>query len=168
MLRAKVSIIDIIAGFNIVLDDYFSVGDFVEIDGVQGTISAIGLKSTKIKDFTNDNIIVIGNRNIVKALHISEIVDIDIPAPYEEDTLKMEKIIEGIIKETKAKEKVKEAKYLGINRFDDSAVAYKIRLIVPLDYRFEARRNTLRRIKITFDKENIAIPYKQIDIHNKK
>lgn len=159
---------DIIAGFNIILDDYFSVGDFVEVDGIQGNILEIDLKCTKIKDITNNNILVIGNRNIIKALHISEIVDIEIPIPYEEDTLRVEKIINHIIKETKEKEKVKDVLYLGICNFADSAIVYKIRLVVPLESRFEAKRNTLRRIKLTLDKENICIPYTQIDIHNKK
>ena len=159
---------DIIAGFNIILDDYFSVGDFVEVDGIQGNILEIDLKCTKIKDITNDNILVIGNRNIIKALHISPVVDIEIPLPYEEDTLKMEKIINNIIKETKEKEDVKDVLYLGINRFADSAIIYKIRLIVPIESRFVAKRNTLRRIKLTLDKEKITIPYTQIDIHNKK
>ena len=159
---------DIIAGFNIILDDYFSVGAFVEVDGIQGNILEIDLKCTKIKDITNDNVLVIGNRNILKALHISDIVDIEVPVPYEEDTLKIEKIINKIIKETKEKENVKDVLYLGINRFADSAIVYKIRLIVPLESRFEAKRNTLRRIKLTLDKENISIPYTQIDVHNKK
>ncbi len=159
---------DIIAGFNIILDDYFSVGDFVEVDGIEGYILEIDLKCTKIKDITNDNVLVIGNRNIIKALHISDIVDIEVPLPYEEDYLKMEKLLMNIIKEVKEKEQVKDVIYLGINRFADSAIIYKIRLIVPIEYRFIAKRNTLRLIKVTLDKEKISIPYNQVDVHMKK
>ena len=73
---------DIIMGINIVMNDYFSVGDVLKINNVEGKVIEIGLKFTRMKDINNDNIFVISNRNISESLNLSEQLDIDIPLPY--------------------------------------------------------------------------------------
>ena len=39
---------DIIMGINIIVDDYFAVGDVVKINGVEGKVIEVGLKTTKM------------------------------------------------------------------------------------------------------------------------
>ena len=75
---------DIIMGINIVMNDYFSVGDVLKINNVEGKVIEIGLKFTRMKDINNGNIFVISNRNISEALNLSEQLDIDMPLPPEE------------------------------------------------------------------------------------
>lgn len=158
---------DIIMGFNIIVDNYFSVGDVIKIGEVEGKVIEVGVKSTKLKDVNNDNILVISNRNINESLKISDLNGIDIPLPYEEDTLKIEKIINEIIIKLKENNDIKEVKYLGINEFGDSAIIYKILLICSPDKKLSTKRFALRTIKIMLDKNNITIPYNQLDIHQK-
>ena len=88
---------DIIMGINIVMNDYFSVGDVLKINNVEGKVIEIGLKFTRMKDINNGNIFVISNRNISEALNLSEQFDIDIPLPYEQSATKMEKAIDRMI-----------------------------------------------------------------------
>ena len=88
---------DIIMGINIVMNDYFSVGDVLKINNVEGKVIEIGLKFTRMKDINNGNIFVISNRNISEALNLSEQLDIDIPLPYEEKIDRMEAIIDKMI-----------------------------------------------------------------------
>lgn len=159
---------DIIAGFNIIIDGYFNVGDVIKIDDVEGKILEIRMKVTKLKDINNENFYTVANKNIVKALKISEQLDIDIPIPYEEDTLKIEGLIDQIMQEVKKNKNVKDIVYKGINQFGDSAVYYKIRLWAKPELKPQVKRDTLRIIKITLDENNIRIPYKQIDIHQGK
>ena len=54
---------DLIAGLFIILDDQYNVGDIVEIDGFRGTVSSVGLKSTKVRNYLGD-VRVYANRNI--------------------------------------------------------------------------------------------------------
>ena len=44
---------DVLAGFSIIMEDQFDIGDLVEINGFTGTIIDLGLKSTKIKRYEN-------------------------------------------------------------------------------------------------------------------
>lgn len=158
---------DIIAGFNIILDSYFSVGDVIEIDDIQGKVLDIEIKTTKIKDINNGNILVIANRNIVKALTLSDQLDIDIPLPYEERLDKMEVIIDDIVLQLKSKEKLKDIKYVGTNEFGNSAFYYKLRLWCSPEDKPQMKRDALKIIKSTLDEKGISIPYTQIDIHTR-
>lgn len=158
---------DIIAGFNIIIDNYFSVGDVIKLDGIEGKVLEIKLKVTKIKDIDNQNIYVVANRNIIKSLNISNIFDIDIPIPYEEKISKVEEIIDEMCNEISKVKDVKDIKYMGINEYGDSAIFYKIRIWCIPEFKNQIRRESLRLIKSSLDKNKISIPYTQIDIHSK-
>ena len=159
---------DIIMGFNIVIDNYFSVGDVLKIGDIEGKVISFGLKSTKLKDIYTQNFYVIANRNIDKALNISKQMDIDIPIPYEEKVERIEEIIENILEQVRQINGIIEATYKGVNEFADSAIYYKIRMFCEPELKPQLKRDINRIIKVELDRNNIAIPYKQIDIHTKK
>ena len=48
---------DVITGFFIILEDQFSVGDYVKINASEGTVMEIGLRTTKIKGTTGEQFI---------------------------------------------------------------------------------------------------------------
>src|SRR5699024_2950848 len=45
---------DVITGFFILFEDQYAVGDFIEIEGITGTVEEIGLRITKIRGFKGD------------------------------------------------------------------------------------------------------------------
>lgn len=60
---------DIINGFFIIFEDQYSVGDLVEIDGIEGIVEDVGLRVTKVRDFgkilhiiPNSNISIVSNK----------------------------------------------------------------------------------------------------------
>ena len=146
---------DIIMGFNIIIDSF------------EGKVVELGVKSTKLKDVNTENVLVIANRNIVKALRLSEQLIIDIPIPYEEKTDKIETIIDKIVLQIKENKEIRDAKYLGINEFADSAVIYRVMIWCQPEQKLPLKRYALRIVKTTLDENNITIPYTQIDIHQK-
>ncbi|MBP3841709.1 MAG: mechanosensitive ion channel family protein [Bacilli bacterium] len=158
---------DIIMGFNIIVDEYFSVGDILKIGDVEGKVVVLGFKSTKLLDINTGNTYTISNRNISDALIISKDIFIDIPLPYELKLARVEKVIGNIINQIKELEDVEDAMYLGPALFDSSAINYKIKVVAKSSIKNQTKRNALRLIKLELDKNNIDIPYTQIDIHNK-
>lgn len=159
---------DIIMGVNVLVDDYFSLGDIVKLDDIEGKVVEIGIKNIKIRDIYTDNLFVISNRNISKAIVIADRFDIDIPLPYEENALEMEKILKEIIDTVKINEKIKEIKYVGINEFADSAIYYKLRVWSSAETKPQIKRDILKVIKLKLDEHKVDIPYTQIDVHTKK
>lgn len=70
-LGAKDLAADILAGLSIVFERAFQVGDIVEINGKQGTVQEIGMRSTKLIVPVN-NVLVISNHEIRDILNLTQ------------------------------------------------------------------------------------------------
>ncbi len=158
---------DIIMGINIIVDSYFSVGDVIKIGDIEGKVLQVGIKTTKMQDVNNGNLLAIANRNISQALTLSTQLDIDVPLPYEEPIDKIEEAIETIVNIISKLDSVRKVEYKGVNEFGDSAIYYKIRISCKPELKPQTKRDANRIIKLELDKRKIEIPYTQIDIHTK-
>ena len=159
---------DIIRGISILSDNYFSVGDIVKYDTIAlGKVTALGLKTTKIQDIATNNILSVANRNIEKIEVVSEDIYINIPLPYELKVEKAESVITGIIEDIKKNDKVKDASYLGINNMSESSIDYLINVKCNPGEKLQVRRDSIRCILIELEKNDISVPYNQLDIHTK-
>lgn len=158
---------DIIRGLDILSDKYFVVGDIVKYNGIEGKVLMVGLKTTKIEDVRTFNVISIANRNIEQVEVISDSLDIVIPMPYELPVQNAEKAIKDILEEVERDNRVKSSMYKGITNFGESGIDYLINVhCMPVE-KIPLRREILRIIMLKLNKYDIAIPYKQIDIHTK-
>lgn len=162
-LGAQSIIKDVLTGFFILFEDQFSVGEYVTIEGMSGVVEALGLRITKLKDFSGD-LHVIPNGQITKVTNHSRdnsraLVDVEIG--YEENIDKALQILTNISKEIEEENEfiVEGPKVLGVSELGDKGV--KIRIIAktkPLQ-QYDVERQLRKRIKESFDKENINIPY---------
>ena len=157
---------DIITGINIISDDYFSLGDIVNIDGNEGKVIQLGIRTTKLCDIKTGNIHVIANRNINKVTRVSEELYIDVPLSYEDKMQNQEKTLIKACEKIEKLDNVKEATYLGLNEFADSALIYKIKILCKQEHKYEVKRQSNKIIKQELDKNNMSIPYPQLTIHN--
>lgn len=157
---------DIIRGFAILSDDYFSVGDLVTYNGSTGKIIELGLNSTKIEDLTG-NIITVANRKIEEISVLSGRVVINVPLSYELKVKEYQKIMNEITKEINKNNDKLNARYLGVNNFNDSSIDHLIVFDSTPDNRYQDRRDALNIILKVLEDNKIEIPYNQLDIHNK-
>lgn len=158
---------DIIMGFNILVDHYYEVGDIVKIDSVEGKVIELGLKTTKLKDINTQEIYVVANRNISKALIDSKQFDLDIPCPYDKKINEIEDILNLIIEKVKKIKGIESVEYKGIQEFADSSIKYKLRMHANPEVIPQLKRDIRVIIKKEFDKHNIEIPFMQVDVHSK-
>lgn len=161
---------DIISGINIIMDNYYVVGDYVKYGDFTGIITSFGLKSTKIKDF-DGNVLNIANRNIDKIINISQerhVIYLRVPTAYEASEEKVKKVLLSVLEKLGELADVdgKECNYLGIDDLGDSAVKYLITIKCKQGSEYRVRRAALTLIKEAYDKNNIKIPYNQIEVHN--
>lgn len=157
---------DIISGINIITDDYYALGDVVNIDGIEGKVIQLGIRTTKILDTKRGDIYVFANRNISKVTKVSEELYIDIPLSYEDQIIKQEKILNEACKQIQKLDNVTEAKYIGLNEFASSALVYKIKIMCKPEFKYQVKRQSNRIIKLELDKNKLSIPYNQITLHN--
>ena len=158
---------DIIRGSSILSDNYFSVGDIVKYKDIEGKVLLIGLKTTKIQDLRTSNILSIANRNIEEIEIVSNLIYINIPMPYEVSLEKAEKTIKSIKDTIEKNNNVDGCRYLGVNDLADSSIKYLIEVTCNPLYKLQVRRDSLKSILEEMAKNEISVPYTQIDIHEK-
>lgn len=158
---------DIIRGFSILSDNYFAVGDIVTYGEFTGKVLVIGLRTTRIQDIATENIISVANRNIEQVQIVSNSLYINFPMPYELSVKAAKKVINDIVEEIKQLDDVQEVIYKGIKELAESSVKYLLKIVCIPEKRLQVRRDVLGCILRVLEKDNIQIPYNQIDIHQK-
>ena len=157
---------DIISGINIITDDFYALGDVISIDGIEGKVIQLGVRTTKILDTKRGDIYIFANRNISKVTKVSEELYLDIPLSYEDPIMKQEKVLYEACEKIQKLEHVNEAKYIGLNEFSTSAIIYKIKILCKPEFKLSIKRQANRIVKLELDKNKLAIPFTQITIHN--
>ena len=161
---------DFIAGVSIVIEGQYRVGDTVQINGFKGEVINVGLKSTKLKAYTGE-VMILANHLITDVINYNlsdSLALIDIDIAYESDIEKVEKVLtklcERLSKELPhLKGKVE---LLGISSLEASSVRFRISVVTESMKQAIVQRLILREVKIELDKNNIEIPYTQMVIHN--
>lgn len=161
---------DLIAGFTIILENQYAIGDTISIGDFKGEVIYLGLKTTRIRNYEGQ-IKIIANRNISEVINYSmanslAIVDIDIS--YEENNDKVENVLKLLAEElTKTLPKLKgKVELLGIQELASSSVKYRfVAPTISMEH-YEIERIMRKKIKETLDKEKIKIPYPQIEVHH--
>ena len=163
---------DLIAGFSIIVENQYAVGDIISIGDFKGEVIFLGLKTTKIKSYQGD-VKIVANRNATEVINYSmsnslAIVDVDIA--YEENNEKVEEILEELTLElSKTLPNLKgNVELLGIQELGSSSVKYRITAPTKAMEHFAIERRIRKAVKIRLDEENIKIPYTQIEVHNGK
>ena len=163
---------DFVAGVFIVFDDQYSVGDNVKINDFRGDVIGVGLKSTKVKAYTGE-VMIIANGTIQEVINYSasdSLAIIDVDVSYQEDLDRIMQVLEQLCKE-KSKEfsHLREPfQVLGVMDLGDSGIQIRITGVTDPMNHFEVEREMRKEIKKVFDKEKIEIPYPQVVVHNGK
>lgn len=149
---------DIISGVSIIMDNYFVVGDKVEIKGFKGTVVSLGLKATKIQ---NDSgaINVLSNRNIDNVINYSKkapSLDLSITINNDNKKEKVEQLLINIVEEMKLDNRVKNtSSYLGIEEITDNKIKYLVRIDCQRNSETEIRREFYDKIKELYDNNKL-------------
>lgn len=155
---------DVITGFFIIFEDQFSVGDYIETEGIGGIVEEIGLRITKLRDW-GGQLHIIPNGKITTVTNHSRgnmraLVEVEVA--YEEDVNKALSVLTQIAAEMAADFPgiIREGPtVLGVRALGESGVLIRIvAKTVPME-QWGIEMELRRRIKETFDREGIEIPY---------
>lgn len=171
-LAAQGLIEDIISGIFIVFEHEFNVGDIIVIDGFRGSVSDIGMRTTKLVDYCG-NVKVINNsdiRTIINMTAQESLAICDVQIDYAESIERVENIISRNLDYIRSNiPAVKEGPYYkGVSALGDNGVTIRLVAKCREDDRFQTERDLNREIKILFDKYNVNIPFPQVVINYPK
>jgi small conductance mechanosensitive channel len=162
---------DVIAGFFILVEDQFGIGDVVSISGVSGTVMDITLRTTVLRDLEGNEYHV-PNGHIVVTTNMTQgfaQLVADIGVSYDTD---VDEAMAVILDEATAMAEdpgwseafLAPPEMLGVNSLDDSSVEIRLVAMVIPEERWAVRREFNRRIKNRLDAEGIEIPYNHMKV----
>jgi len=147
----------------------YKIGDFVEAQGVSGTVSDIQIFNTIVK--TPDNkVIVVPNGAISNGIitnyskEATRRVDFVFGIGYGDDMSKAKQIISRLIAED-ARALSDPAAQVVISELGDSSVNITVRVWVNAADYWGVKFDLTEQVKAAFDQEGISIPFPQRDVH---
>ncbi len=166
---------NIFGGISLIVDKTIKVGDIIELDATtKGTVLDVGLRSTRIRTFDNEVIIIpngqLANSKIQNYVPPDPSVRVVIPfgVAYGSDVEKVKKLV---LKEI---EKIKELKddpapIIRFIEMANSSLNFKAYFYVDsYKKRFAAKDTANTLIYNALNKNKISIPFPQMDVHLKK
>nr|WP_237648568.1 mechanosensitive ion channel family protein [Sediminibacillus terrae] len=163
---------DVITGFFIIFEDQFSVGDYIQTAGIEGTVEEIGLRTTKILSWTGE-LHIVPNGSVDQVTNYSihnSIAVVDVNIPYEADIPTAERIIEQLLPELPAQypEMITVPELLGVQTMETSHVVIRvIAEVVPMEHWMIAR--VMRReIKGRLERHGIDIPLPRMVMYSRE
>lgn len=159
---------DVITGFFIIFEDQFGVGDYITINNLSGTVEEIGLRVTKIRDFSGD-LNIIPNGEITSVTNHSKGAMralVAVSVSYEEDVDRVIEALNEICDEMKRDrtDLLDGPKVLGITNFKDSTVEITVVAMAKPMQQWAVERDLRYRIKKLFKDYNIDLPYPHMNI----
>lgn len=169
-LALQGSLANLAGGVLILIMKPFKVGDYIiENDkNCEGTVKEINIFYTKLVTYDN-KLIVIPNGNITanSIVNLTSMeyrkVDIKVNVSFDSDIEKVKSVLNEVIEESQYVSKEHDIN-LFVESFGDSAIIMGVRFYVLTDNYWDAKWDTNEKIKIAFDKNNIVIPYNQLDV----
>ena len=158
-------------GVLILLTRPFRVDDFIEAQGVSGTVADIHITSTKIVTVDNKVVYVpngsLANGNIINySEKDTRRVDLDFSVSYSADSDKAKAIITEILEKHELVLK-DPAPFVRVSAHGTSATVIKSRAWVKNSDYWAVYFDVTEAVKAEFDKNGIEIPFQQLDVHIK-
>lgn len=147
----------------------FKVGDFIEAQGFAGVVKDIQIFNTIMKTGDNKTIIIpnggLANASVVNySVEPQRRVDMVFGIGYNDDIQKAKDTLNQLIA---ADERILKdpAPFLAVSELADSSVNFVMRVWVQAPNYWGVFFDMQEKVKLTFDKENISIPYPQQEVH---
>lgn len=169
---AESMIADVVTGIFMLFENQYNVGDIIEVNGLRGTVSNIGIRTTSLIDGSG-NTKIINNSEMTNLLNRSNgatYVFSDIAIPYETDLEAFEGQFPQLLMSIydAHQDTLKAAPtYLGVQQLEASGVVLRFRSECSEAEIYNVMRMMNRALFLGFRKLGAEVPYTQIDIHTK-
>jgi small-conductance mechanosensitive channel len=174
-LAAQDTIANVIAGFLIMLDKPFRIGDRVELTGgAVGDVVDIGLRSTRVQNF-DGNILIVPNRQLVNERLVNygypsaaRTMRLDISAAYGSPVGKVKAVLMECARAVPQRDSLKEPS-VALREFTESSMNFTVTAWLK-DYRnwLDAVDFFHTMVERRFREEGIEMPFPQRVVHVKQ
>lgn len=163
---------DFISGFFMILENHVRTGDVAIINGTGGLVEKIAFRTIILRDFSgvvhvfqNGKITTLSNMTMDWSAMV-----FDIGVAYKENIEKVMDLMKQVgdkLKEDKdfSDKIIEPIEIFGVDEFGDSAIIIKARLKTKPIQQWTVGREYRKRLKETFDQNNIEIPFPHTTVY---
>ncbi len=161
---------NVFSGITVLGSRPFVVDDYVELNGVSGSVSRIGFFYTVVKTVDN-KLISIPNSEVTSAKIINynheptRRVDFTFSASYDDSTESVKNAIMEVVKtETRILHEPAEP-FVGLVAYKDSCIDYVLRVWVHSSDYWDVFFNINESVRESFAKNNVTMTYNHLNVH---
>lgn len=156
---------DFLSGIFMILEDQYGVGDTVDLGEATGTVEAVGLRVTRLRDVNgtvwyvrNGEILRVGNQSQNWARTV-----LDVTVSYDADLDRVQEILQTVATTTYEDPRfhdviIEAPEVWGVERFDKDGVVVRVVLKTAPAQQWLVARAMRQRIKAEFDRDGIRMP----------
>lgn len=154
---------DVITGFFILMENQYSVGDYVQVGDVAGIVEDMGVRVTKIRAFGGELHIVPNGRieQVTNYMGTAMRITLDVRVSHEENLERVIAILNDLFLQLQVDIPglVEGPTVLGVSDLTESAVVIRVLARAQAMQQFGIERQIRGAIKERFDAEGIMVPY---------
>lgn len=158
---------DFLSGIFLIFEDQYGVGDVVDMgDGLSGTVEAVSLRVTRIRD-TNGTVWYQRNGELLRVGNMSQnwarsVLDVEVSA--REDLTRVRRVLTEVLHDLWQDEEfdkviIEEPEIWGIQAITPDAITLRVTLKTAPMEQWRVARVARERIKARFDHEGIQAPF---------
>lgn len=162
---------DVLAGFFVLLENHYDVGDVIDIANVSGTVEAVNLRATTLRGLDGARHVVPNGQIAVSTNHtkVYSRYVLVLPVPYEQDVDRAVAVLQRAASDLREDPEYGRAMtapitVLGVDAYGESSVDVTSYLETVPGEQWRVGRELRRRLKLALDAEGIAIPYPHREI----
>ena len=159
---------DFLSGVFMIFEDQYGVGDVVDVGEASGTVEAVTLRVTRLRD-VNGTVWYVRNGEILRVGNMSQNwarTVLDVPVSYKEDLAKVRNVLKEVAHDLWEDEDFKgqvieEPEVWGVESLTPEAVTVRVTMKTAPLQQWNVAREMRERVKARFDHEGITMPHPQ-------
>jgi small conductance mechanosensitive channel len=159
---------DFLSGMFMILEDQYGVGDVIDAGPASGTVEAVGLRSTRLRD-VNGTVWHVRNGEIARVGNMSQNWSravVDVAVGYDADLVKAQRVLKEVAHDLWQEDDyqhvvIEEPEVTGVESLDPEAITLRLLVKTAPMRQWAVARELRQRIKARFEHEGITIPYTQ-------
>lgn len=156
-------------GVMILIMKPFTVGDYIESNGVEGTVYKIDIFYTSLKTVDNKSVKLpngtLSNSILTNySMNDKRRVDVEVGISYDDNIELARKELERVMN-SYSNIMHDETNAVVVKNLADSAIIMEVRVWVPTEYYWDCKFYLNENIRVSFDKAGISIPFNQLDVN---
>lgn len=168
-LALKDSLANVASGTLIIINQKFKTGDYLETEGLQGEVVKIEMMYTTLRTYDNKEVMIpnshLTTSNVTNYfVREQRRVDLVIPIGYNEDIQNARSVIMNVINSDDRVIKEQNNKVM-VKTLNESSVDLCVWIWCKSEDYWNVMADMEEKIKNELDKNNISIPFNQLDVH---